>query len=277
LENTLRRAKDMLREAGISSWALDADILMTYVLKLRREQLITNNKYLLSCGEEKLFWSFVEKRLNSMPVSYITNTVEFMGLNFYINENVLIPRPDTETLVEAAIAYINKSGSKSVLDMCSGSGAMAVSISHYCPDVKVAAADICSKALTVAKKNAESNKAFIDFIKSDMFENVERTFDVIVSNPPYISRKEMAELHKNVADYEPRLALYGGEDGLDFYKVLSKAGKYLNSEGKIFLEIGSTQKNDITEIFASENFYPVSALKDLAGLDRTLIFGKNID
>ncbi|MCL2565259.1 MAG: peptide chain release factor N(5)-glutamine methyltransferase [Defluviitaleaceae bacterium] len=277
LENVLKEGKRLLREAGIISWALDADIIMAYVLKISREQLITKNKYTLSIDEFELFHKIIEKRRNFMPIAYIINHVEFMGLDFYIDENVLIPRPDTETLVEAAIKSIMENNVETVLDICTGSGAIGISIAHHCPQIKVTLADISRKALDIARINSEKNSICIDCIESDMFENIEKKFDLIVSNPPYISKNEMAELPENVANYEPHMALYGGEDGLLFYRVLAKSAKnYLTPAGKIFVEIGSTQKNDVIGIFGKENFIPYSSLKDLAGLDRTLIFGKNI-
>ena len=276
LEDILKDAKQILRAAGISSWALDGDILMAHAVKMRRESLITQNRYVLSQEELELFWASIEKRRNHQPVAYIVNNVEFMGLNFYVDENVLIPRPDTEILVEASIKHINESGVKAVLDMCTGSGAIAVSISHFCPHAKITAADISRKALEIARLNSERNNVLINFVESDMFENIEETFDVIVSNPPYISVDEMSELPDSVAKYEPHMALYGGEDGLSFYRRLLKAGKYLHETGVMIIEIGAYQKDNIVDIFFKEGFCLKSAHKDLAGLDRTLIFGKNI-
>ena len=275
LEEALRDAKKVLREAGIDSWAIDGDVLMAHALGMRRESLITENRRALSEDELGLFNSYVERRQKLMPVAYIINRVEFMGLDFFVDEDVLIPRPDTETLVEAAIERINKSGAKTVLDMCTGSGAIAISIAHYCPKSQVSAVDISQAALKTAKKNAGGNGVQIDFIASDMFEDVEDKFDIIVSNPPYISGQEMTELSDNVSNYEPHLALFGGVDGLGFYRRLSKSGKYLQEKGVIIIEIGAYQKNDIVEIFRKEGFCLHSVFKDLAGLDRTLIFGEN--
>jgi len=266
----------VLRESGIESWAIDGDILMSQAVKMRKESLITQNRYILSSEEAELFATFVEKRQGHMPIAYITNRVEFMGLEFFVDENVLIPRPDTEILVEAAIEHIGRSGATTILDMCTGSGGVAVSIAHYCPEAEVTAVDISRKALDIAKINGKKNEVFINYIESNMFENIKGVFDIIVSNPPYITKHEMGELPDNVAKYEPHLALYGGEDGLLFYRQLSKAGKYLQDDGIIMIEIGAYQKDDVVNIFRIEGFCLKSALKDLAGLDRTLIFGKNI-
>jgi len=276
LEDILRDAKKELREAGISSWAIDGDILMAHALGWRKESLITNNRHALSDEELEFFNTLIEKRLNFMPVAYIINRVEFMGLDFFVDENVLTPRPDTEILVEAAIEFINENGARSALDMCTGSGAIAISIARFCPSVKVTAADISQAALEVARINGEKNDVQIDFVESDMFENIEGAFDIIISNPPYISAQEMTELSDNVSKYEPHMALYGGEDGLSFYRRLSKVGEYLSRMGVIIIEIGAHQKDAVVDIFIKENFCLYSAFKDLAGLDRTLIFGKNI-
>ena len=276
LEDALRDGKKALREVGIDSWAIDGDVLMVHALGIRKESLITENRRVLSVGELELFSSYIKKRQKLMPIAYITNHVEFMSLDFFVDERVLIPRPDTEILVEAAIEHIRKSGAKTVLDMCCGSGAIAISIAHYCPQVEVSAVDISRAALDVAQKNADKNGVRVNFIQSDMFENIENKFDIIISNPPYISGQEMTELSDNVSKYEPHLALFGGEDGLEFYRRLSKAGKYLNETSVIIIEIGAYQKNDIVEIFRKTGFCLHLAFKDLGGLDRTLIFGENI-
>ena len=276
LEDALRDGKKALREAGIDSWSIDGDVLMSHALRMRKESLITENRRVLSTAELEQFSTHIEKRRKLMPVAYIISHIEFMSLDFFVDESVLIPRPDTEILVEAAIEHINKSGAKTVLDMCTGSGSIAISVAHYCPQIKVSAADISQAALKVAKKNADKNGVRIKFTLSDMFESIEGNFDIILSNPPYISGQEMTELPDNVSKYEPHLALFGGDDGLEFYRRLAKSGEYLCEEGVIITEIGAYQKYAIVEIFRKAGFYLRSAFKDLSGLDRTLIFGKNI-
>jgi len=276
LEDALRNGKKTLREMGIDSWAIDGNVLMAHALGVRKESLITENRRVLSTEEQEQFNSYIEKRKKLMPVAYITNHAEFMSLDFYVDENVLIPRPDTEILVEAAIEHINKSGAKTVLDMCTGSGAIAVSLAHYCSQVEVTAVDISPSALDVAQKNADKNGVRVNFIQSDMFESTEGKFDIIVSNPPYISGQEMTELSDNVSKYEPHLALFGGYDGLEFYRCLAKAREFMLEKGVIIIEIGAYQKHDIVEIFRESGFCLQLALKDLGGLDRTLIFGENI-
>ena len=198
-----------------------------------------------------------------------------MKLDFYVDENVLVPRPDTEILVEEVIniaKQINKS-KINILDLCTGSGAIAVSIGAYIKNAKITAADISSKALNVAKENAKKNNVQIELIKSDMFENVTGKYDIIVSNPPYIETKTIRSLDKDVQN-EPIIALDGGDDGLDFYRIIAyNADKFLKEDGKIFVEIGYNQKESVMKIF-NTNFTNITCVKDLAGNDRVIICKK---
>jgi len=280
LGEILKNAKQRLFRVGISTWALDAEIILAYILDLRKEQLITHDNYVLSPKQLEDFEAAVEKRLNFMPVQYIIKKAEFMGLDFYVDSHVLIPRADTEMLVEAAMDYMKASEAQTLLDICTGSGAIAISLAKYCPGlVKITASDISAKALAVAHVNAVDNGVAekIEFEESNLLENITGLFDIIVSNPPYIREADIKELSANVAAYEPFIALSGGEDGLFFYRKLAEeCGFYLNQNGRIFLEIGYDQAESVTEIFFDQGFCRISLIKDLAGLDRTLIFGKNI-
>jgi len=276
IQDLIQSGASILKDIGIESFVLDCQLLLAHALGADKQYIILNPNEDVCSEDYAKFQKLIERRANREPLQYIIQKCEFFGMDFYVDENVLVPRPDTEILVEASIKYINENNVKTVLDICSGSGAIGISIARYCPHVKVTALDISRKALDIARINSKRNNVCIDYIESDMFKNVKKTFDIIVSNPPYISQIEMDELPKNVADYEPHMALYGGKDGLSFYKILAESGNYLNSYGKIFIEIGANQKNDIIDIFKKENFILHSALKDLAGLDRTLIFGKNI-
>jgi len=280
LGDILKEAKQALRISGISSWSIDAEIIMGYITDLRKEQLITHDKQALSTKDIAGFKTAIGKRLNLMPVQYIINKAEFMGLDFYVDGHVLIPRPDTEILVEAVIEYIKESKAQRVLDICTGSGAIAIALAKYCPEIKeIVASDISKKALAVAYVNAVDNGVGdkIRFEESDFLENITGKFDVIVSNPPYIREADIDELEVNVKAYEPLIALAGGSDGLFFYKKLAEECEdYLNESGRIFLEIGYDQAEAVTGIFSKNGFKSFSLLKDLAGLDRTLIFGKNI-
>ena len=210
-----------------------------------------------------------------VPIQYITNKQEFMQLNFFVNENVLIPRSDTEILVEEIIEnYKNKE--VKILDLCTGSGCIAISLKKYIENSKVYAIDISEEALNIAKQNAMNNETDITFIKSDMFSNIkEEKFDIIVSNPPYIKTEVIKKLDKEVKK-EPLIALDGGNDGLYFYKKIIEEGyKFLNEEGKIFFEIGYDQKEDIINLINNNNKYElIKTKKDLENNDRIIVIGK---
>ena len=216
---------------------------------------------------------FANRRISGEPLQYILGEWEFYGLPFYVGEGVLIPRADTETLVDAALEIIGDKPLR-VADLCSGSGAIAISLAKYTENNKIYAADISSKALEVAKKNAIKNGVDekIEFINSNMFENVNdnEKFDVIVSNPPYIESEVVLTLDKQV-QHEPKIALDGGADGLDFYReLLESSKKYLKENGIIAMEIGYNQKEAVTNLFKTE-YKNVYCKKDLAGNDRVIV------
>ena len=247
----LSYGKNILKKSKIESYSIDAEVLLMTVLNFTRTELFTKDSYGLTKNETGKYMKFLEKRKNFMPVQYIVEKCEFMGLDFNVNPSTLIPRGDTEILVEYAINSIKKNKFKTVLDIGTGSGAIAVSIAYYCPNVKVTAADISEKALKTAKKNAEKNsvRQRIDFIKSDIFENVISKYDVIISNPPYIKSDVIKTLMPQVKEYEPISALDGGNDGLYFYKkIISNCENYLSEK----------------------NFTEIKTTKDYAGLDRVI-------
>ena len=209
-----------------------------------------------------------------IPIQYITNIQEFMKLDFYVDENVLIPQPDTEILVEEVIKYYKDTTCK-VLDLCTGSGAIGISIAKYIEDSNVMATDISNKALQIAKLNAEKNLVHkkMEFVESDLFENiVQNKFNVIVSNPPYIRTSEINKLDMQVQN-EPHIALDGGNDGLFFYRIIAKnAYKFLEESGRLFLEIGYDQKDDVIQLLQSTNMYKnIYSKKDLGGNDRIIV------
>ena len=211
--------------------------------------------------------SLAKKRLKGKPLNKLLKNQNFYGRDFYINENVLAPRVDTEFVVECALEYIDKS--HKVLDLCSGSGAIAITIKKE-KDCRVYASDVSKKALAVSKKNAKNNEAEIQFIESDMFNNIsEKEFDLIISNPPYIPTEHIKTLSVEVEKYDPLIALDGGKDGLDFYRIIEKnLSEYLKPEGVLVLEIGYDQADDIKKLFAE---YKVIIKKDYAGNDRVAI------
>lgn len=224
----------------------------------------------------------LDKLKKHVPIQYITNHQEFMKLDFYVDENVLIPQPDTEILVEEVLKHVDSIASSAtseplrILDLCTGSGAIAISLAKYIDNCEITATDISNKAIQVAKLNAEKNLVHskINFIESNMFENIPETkFDIIVSNPPYIETHVINTLSKEVQK-EPNLALDGGDDGLKFYRLIIKNAKdYLASNGKVFIEIGYDQKEKLFEIInSSEHFSNPNCIKDLSGNDRVIEF-----
>ena len=214
---------------------------------------------------------YVEKRLGHMPIQYILNKAYFCGLPLYVNENVLIPRFDTEVLVEEVLKISKKDKSKRILDICTGSGAIAIALKKLGGFERVDALDISDKALEVAKRNAKELNLDINFLKSDMFSSLtcENKYDIIVSNPPYIQSDVVDTLESEVKDFEPRLALDGDVDGMKFYKIIAENYEnYLADNGVLALEIGYDEANDIRALFEGKN---VVIKKDPANLDRVAI------
>lgn len=275
LKEIIKESNKGLKILNIEDSSIKVRLLIEYVFKIPKEQIILNEEKELEENKLTQFYNLLEKIENGMPIQYITNKQEFMGLNFYVDENVLIPQPDTEILVEEVIKYIRKHRENKlrILDLCTGSGIIAISIAKYLKNVEIYASDISEKALDVAKRNAKSHNVNIKFICSDMFKNIkEKEFDIIVSNPPYIESNVINTLSKEVQK-EPKLALDGGEDGLKFYETIIKnARNYIKQSGSIFLEIGYNQKEKIKEIFNSYKYYSkIKCVKDLAGNDRVII------
>ncbi len=265
----------ILKENNIADSYNIARILMAYTINKNKEYLIINDKEILKDEILKLYNDNIEKVKNGYPVQYITNNQEFMKLNFYVDDNVLIPQPDTEILVEEIIKICKKEykGKRTkLLDLCTGSGAIAISIKKYVENIEAIATDISGNALDVAKKNAKLNKAEIKFIESNMFEKINDKYDIIVSNPPYIETGTLKTLSEDV-QCEPILALDGGIDGLNFYREISKSSyKYLKKDGYLALEIGYNQKDSVTHILEAENRYKnIVSMKDLSNNDRVII------
>ncbi len=267
IKDILFETKKILRESGDETWGIDADLLVMRAFGLTRIQLVTRDTDEALQGPAKELENLLEKRLDNMPMQYILGQCEFMGLDFSVNENVLIPRPDTEVLVEEVLKY----KPDTALDIGTGSGAIAVSLAKY--GVKsVCACDISPKALEVAEHNAKANNVEIKFIESDLFENITGRFDAIVSNPPYIASGVIPTLMPQVKDYEPRLALDGGRDGLDIYRrIISAAGAYLNQNGLLAFEIGYDQGAAVSGLMRENGFGDVKVIRDLAGLDRVVL------
>jgi protein-(glutamine-N5) methyltransferase, release factor-specific len=273
LREAYTEGKNRLQKAGVQSYEFDARQLLFFVFSIDANQYLLNQSMPLSEEEEKKVNSYfeaIQKRSEKIPLQYITGEQNFCGLDFYVNENVLIPRLDTEVLVEKILEY--EEPGQRVMDMCTGSGCIAITLQKL-GGFQVMAVDISEEALTLARKNAQRNQAQVTFFQSNMFEQLSNTskVDVIVSNPPYIESKVVDELDDEVKKYEPRLALDGMEDGLHFYRILAREGKrFLNEGGRLYVEIGFDQAEAVKEIFGAQGFLDIQVYKDLAGLDRVV-------
>lgn len=256
---------------------LDVELLLQKCLgDVDRIYIHMNLDKKLSDNQKEYFLSMIKDRLNGRPIAYIVGHREFMGLDFYVKEGVLIPRPDTETLVEEIIE-ICKDKYVNILDIGTGSGAITVSLAKYLPKSKLTSFDISDIPLEVGKINAINNGVDnkIEFIKSDLFSAIKEKdikFDVIVSNPPYIRKADMNTLHTQVKDYEPYNALEGGIDGLDFYKnITEQSHLYINKGGVLAYEVGHDQAQDIAMIMQKNGYTNIYTKKDIQGIDRVVI------
>ena len=256
---------------------LDVEILLQKSLgDVDRLYILLNLDKVLSEDEEKTFIKYINERLENRPIAYIVGNREFMGLDFYVKEGVLIPRPDTEILVEEVIELAKNKGDINILDIGTGSGAITVSLAKYLPNAKITSVDIEDIPLEVGRINAKSNEVEdrIEFIKSNLFENIDKDmkFDIIVSNPPYIKREVVETLDKQVKDYEPYTALEGGEDGLDFYREITKQSKsYLKEKGILAYEVGHDQSEDVSKLMINGGYTNIYTKKDLQGFERVVI------
>ncbi len=255
---------------NIDDKSLKVRLILSHFMNVEKNYLITHDDEELSEEIEEKYKQGIEKLSKDVPLQYITNTQEFYGMKFKVNENVLIPRYDTEILIEETLK-LAKDKDK-ILDMCTGSGIIAITLAKNVEKSNVFACDISLEALKVAKENNELHNTNVKFINSNLFENIEeKNFDIIVSNPPYITEKEMQKLENQVRK-EPELALYGGVDGLDFYrKITENAKEYLKKEGLLIFEIGYKQKEDVSKILIENKFKNIKCVKDLQGLDRVII------
>ena len=270
---TLREAwnlgKKRLTAAEVPDADLDAWYLLEWCTGVSRSHYLAYPDEIISHDQEEQYRASLVKRERRIPLQQITGEQEFMGLSFYVNEHVLIPRQDTEILVEETAKFLRDG--MQFLDLCTGSGCILLSLRHLKPGVEGTGVDLSPEALKVAEKNRERLGAKAALIQSDLFDKIESAFDVIVSNPPYIKRAEIETLMDEVRLHEPYMALDGHEDGLYFYrKIAEEAPKYLRAGGGLFLEIGCDQGACGAELLRQQGFADVKVVKDLAGLDRVV-------
>lgn len=275
IKDALNKATVMLKGENLDSPKMKARLLLQDVLNKPRQYLLVHDEEIINEDLLNKYFYNVEKVKKGTPIEHITHIKEFMKMNFYVNKNVLIPRQDTETLVEESIKIAKRINAKKILDLCTGSGAIAVSIAKYIDGAEVVATDISREALRVANKNATNNEVQnkITFVESNLFEKIKNTkFDMIISNPPYIKKEEIKKLSKEVQE-EPIIALDGGYDGLDFYrKIVHNAYEYLKFGGYLCLEIGYDQKDSVMQIIEDEEKYiNTYSKKDLYDNDRIIV------
>ena len=275
ISEIIKKGMIELKNVNIEEPKLIARLLMQYVLNESRQYVIVNDMEQLDKAKEKQYLEEIKILKKGVPIEHITHQKEFMKLSFFVDKNVLIPRQDTEILVEEVINIAKKNNAKKILDLCTGSGAIAVSLAKYLPQAEITAIDISNEALKIAKKNAISNNVEnqITFISSDMLTNLnEEKFDIIVSNPPYIKTNVIKNLDIQVQN-EPYIALDGGKDGLDFYKkIINESYQYLKYNGYLCLEIGFDQKIDVIELIENtESFTGTYSKKDLFDNDRIIV------
>lgn len=277
IEEILKKEINNLKQNNIENSTLKAKILLENILNVKKEYLLIHSEEEVKQEDKIKYENCIKELIKGKPLQYITNNQEFMGLNFYVDENVLIPQPDTEILVEKAIEIAETTQKNKILDMCTGSGCIAISLAKKINNAQITAVDISNSALNVANKNAINNNVEnkIKFVNSDMFNNIEEKFDIIVSNPPYIETETINKLEIEVQN-EPHLALDGGIDGLKFYKIIANnAFEYLNENGYLLLEIGYNQQNSVTQLLQDIGKYKnIETIKDLGGNYRVVIARK---
>ena len=257
IEEVLNEARKKLIENNIEDAGIIARVLLQFVLKCDRNKFVLIQGNTIDEGIIEQYKQLINKIIEGIPLQYITNNQEFYSLDFYVDENVLIPQPDTEILVEEVLKIAKDNNAKQILDICTGSGCIGISLAKNLKNVKITLSDVSQRALEIAKKNARNNNVMenIEIIKSNMFENIKEKYDIIVSNPPYIETNTIETLSSQVKN-EPYLALDGGKDGLKFYKILiEEAPKYLKDDGYLCMEIGYNQKDSIIKLLQGMNIF----------------------
>lgn len=273
----LKDSYDILKEVGIETYMIDCQLLLAKVLNRDRLYVVMNRETEISTESIQKFMDFLDLRRNRVPVKYILEECEFMGLEFFVKKGVLIPRPDTEILVEEAIKIIKEKGYYHICDLCSGSGAIGVSIGKLIEDIEVECYDISTVAEEVNTKNIQrfGLEKKVKFFHSDLLgEAIKhgKIFDAILSNPPYIRESVIPTLMEDVKDHEPYIALSGGNDGLDFYReIIEQSNICLKKGGLLAFEIGFDQREQVSELMKRKGLIEIKCIQDLAGNDRVLV------
>jgi len=272
---------EKLKNAGIESYQIDSQILLSKAMDKDRIFILTHRDMPVEGGSAEEYRKLIEMREKKMPVKYILGECEFMGYMFKVREGVLIPRPDTEVLVENLIALVKERGYRKICDVCTGSGIIGITVARECEETEVLCLDISSVALETAMENAKDLGVSerVEVVFSDLLEHAldrELKFDVIVSNPPYIRTSDIEGLMADVKEYEPFEALCGGDDGLEFYrKITEQSTLLLRKDGMLAFEIGYDQRADVMDILAEKGFGNITSAKDLSGNDRVVLGFRN--
>jgi len=277
IENTLNQGINILKEHKILNPDLDSEILLSKSINKDKKHIILNSKEILSSKQLNNFYGFIERRKKGEPIAYLINKKEFWKDEFYVNKHVLIPRPDTELIIEQVLKIYSRESCLQVLDIGTGSGCILLSILKERPNFYGTGIDICKKSINVCKFNAKQLYLMkrVKFLHSSVDNFKNGKYDLIVSNPPYIESLNLKYLEKDVVNFEPRLALSGGFDGFSkIRKVINKARTLIKKNGKFILEIGFNQKNKVKKILSEEGFYVNKAIKDYGNNDRCIISTK---
>lgn len=269
IQELLLLGKEKLDKSGNEYSKYESKILLEEVLDCNYMYMLMHGEKEVSKEREEQYMGYIDRRCEHYPLQYLLGQAYFMDYTFYVNEHVLIPRNDTEILVETVLDLITPTAS--VLDLCCGSGCIGISLKLYHKELELILADISEKALEVAKRNLKRHNVEAKLIYGNLFEGISKRVDMIVSNPPYIESPIIDTLMPEVKEHEPMLALDGGEDGLDFYrKITAQAQNYLNADGWLLFEIGSNQGKIVTRLMKEMGFSDINVKKDYAGLDRVV-------
>ena len=277
IKSALIDGSSILKRRFISSADLDSEILMAEAIKKKREFLILNSNFTIDKKDLKIFYKFIEKRSAREPIAYITNKKSFWSSEFFVTQDTLIPRPDTELIIENVLKFTKNKESLRILDIGIGSGCILLSILKEKKNFYGTGIDISKKCLKISKINAINLKVHhrLKLIKTDVDKFISSKYDLIVSNPPYIVKKKLKYLDRDVVKYEPTQALNGGIDGLsEIRKVINKSSELIKKKGKLILEIGFDQKNKVINLLNKEGFYINNIYKDLADNDRCIVCTK---
>tara|TARA_B100002019_G_scaffold253878_1_gene235657 strand:- start:103 stop:948 length:846 start_codon:yes stop_codon:yes gene_type:complete len=278
-QQILNKASNELQLKNLKSPKLDSELILAKILNVCREEILLNLNKKIDKSDLNKFNYYLNMRINHKPIAHIVNFKYFWKYKFFVDKNVLIPRPETELMVEKILEVLSVSSNKNILDIGTGSGCIAISLIKERPDCRITAIDTSKKAIKVAKKNAEMHQVGkkVKFINIDVDKYFSNKYDYIISNPPYIKDSELFSLDKDVKLNEPKLALSGGSSGLEiFFKIINKCRVLLKNNGKLFLEIGHKQGKELSKYLNLNGFNQTKIYKDISGKDRCLVSTKKL-